>query len=156
MEKLERLRELSREELMQKIGEHKEEIFNLRLSRSSKELDNPIRLRALRRQLARIKTILREDGLGVSKLELPCGNWSSAPHVKLDELVQSAKDKTLALSAKAREQFNEAMIKAKDARAKAATVLKSVKAGKAQDPDLDKAIRQAKQAKKNLGKYLKS
>ncbi len=71
MEKLERLRELSREELMQKIAEHKEEIFNLRLSRSSKELDNPIRLRALRRQLARIKTILREDGLGVSKLAEP-------------------------------------------------------------------------------------
>src|SRR3990172_768897 len=42
-------------------------------------------------------------------------------HDELDELVQSAKDKTLALSAKAREQFNEAMIKAKDARAKAAT-----------------------------------
>jgi len=28
-------------------------------------------------------------GLGVRKLELACGNWSSAPHVKLDELVQS-------------------------------------------------------------------
>lgn len=28
-------------------------------------------------------------GLGVRKLELPCGNWSSAPHVKLDELVRS-------------------------------------------------------------------
>lgn len=68
MEKLERLRELSREELEQKIAEHKEEIFNLRLSRTTKELDNPIRLRDLRRELARIKTILREDERGVRKL----------------------------------------------------------------------------------------
>lgn len=68
MEKLERLRELSREELEQKIADHKEEIFNLRLSRNTKELDNPIRLRMLRREMARIKTILNEDKLGVRKL----------------------------------------------------------------------------------------
>ena len=71
MEKLERLRELSREELEQKIAGHKEEVFNLRLSRNTKELDNPIRLRELRRELARIKTILREDELGVRKLAEP-------------------------------------------------------------------------------------
>jgi large subunit ribosomal protein L29 len=68
MEKMERLRELSREELEQKIIDHKEEIFNLRLSRNTKELDNPIRLRMLRREMARIKTILREDERGVRKL----------------------------------------------------------------------------------------
>ena len=68
MEKLERLRELSREELEQKIADHKEEIFNLRLSRNTKELDNPIQLRELRREMARIKTILSEDSLGVRKL----------------------------------------------------------------------------------------
>ncbi len=72
MEKLERLRELSREELEQKIAGHKEEVFNLRLSRNTKELDNPIRLRSLRREMARIKTVLREDELGVRKLlEVP-------------------------------------------------------------------------------------
>jgi len=71
MEKLERLRELSREELMQKLAEHKEEVFNLRLSRSSKELDNPVRLRTLRRQMARIKTVLREDERGLRRLAEP-------------------------------------------------------------------------------------
>lgn len=71
MEKLERLRELSREELEQRIGEHKEEIFNLRLSRNTKELDNPLRLRILRREIARIRTILREDLLGRHKLAEP-------------------------------------------------------------------------------------
>lgn len=68
MEKLERLREFSREELEQKIADHKEEIFNLRLSRNTKELDNPIRLRMLRREMARIKTILNEDKQGIRKL----------------------------------------------------------------------------------------
>ncbi len=68
MEKLERLLELSREELEQKIADHKEGIFNLRLSRNTKELDNPVRLRSLRREMARIKTILREDELGIRKL----------------------------------------------------------------------------------------
>ncbi len=68
MEKLERLRELSREELEEKIAGHKEEVFNLRLSRNTKELDNPIRLRSLRRELARIKTILSEDLQGIRKL----------------------------------------------------------------------------------------
>lgn len=68
MEKLERLRELTRAELRQKISEHKEEIFNLRLSRTTKELDNPIRLRTLRKEIARIETVLREDELAIRRL----------------------------------------------------------------------------------------
>jgi len=71
MEKLERLREFSREELAQKIADHKEEVFNLRLSRNSKELDNPLRLRSLRRAIARIQTILREDERGARRLTEP-------------------------------------------------------------------------------------
>jgi len=47
-------------------------------------------------------------------------------------------------------------MKAKDAQNKAGEVLKAIKRGEASDPDLDKALRQAKQAAKNLGKYLKS
>jgi len=68
MEKLERLRELTREELLQKITEHKDELFNLRLSRSTKDLDNPIRLRTLHREIAKIKTVLREDELKIRQL----------------------------------------------------------------------------------------
>lgn len=75
---------------------------------------------------------------------------------ELDELISAAKDKTVALSAKAREEFSEAVVAAKDAKNKAGTVLKAVKAGEAEDPDLNKAIKQASQAKKNLGKYFKS
>ncbi|HLG91102.1 MAG TPA: YtxH domain-containing protein [Candidatus Saccharimonadales bacterium] len=75
---------------------------------------------------------------------------------ELNELIKDAKDKTVALSAKAREEFNEAVVSAKDAKNKAGIVLKALKAGEAEDPDLNKAIKQAKQAKKNLSQYFKS
>jgi len=73
---------------------------------------------------------------------------------ELKMLIKETKVKTIALSSQARKDFDEAVVKAKDAQNKATTVLKSVKAGEADDPQLNKAIKQAKQAKKNLGKYL--
>ena len=63
--KKEQMRELTRDELLQKKLETEEELFNLRLQKASKELDNPLRLRVLRRELARINTILREDKLKI-------------------------------------------------------------------------------------------
>jgi gas vesicle protein len=73
----------------------------------------------------------------------------------LKTLIKETKTKTVALSSQAREEFNEAVVKAKDAQNKATTVLKAVKAGKADDPQLNKAIKQAKQAQKNLAKFLR-
>jgi large subunit ribosomal protein L29 len=55
------MRELTREELEQKRRDLTEERFNLRMRKSLKELDNPLRLRHLRREIARINTVLRED-----------------------------------------------------------------------------------------------
>lgn len=75
---------------------------------------------------------------------------------ELDVLLKSAKDKSVALNAKAREEFNEAVVKARDAKNKAGAVMKAVKAGGSDEPELDKALRQARQAYKNLSKYLKS
>lgn len=76
-------------------------------------------------------------------------------HDELRDLIKTAKVKTVALGSSARAEFNEAVIRAKDAQNKASQVLKAVKNGEASDPELDKAIRQAKQAAKNLAKYLK-
>ena len=76
--------------------------------------------------------------------------------IELEDLIKKTKDKSLALSSQAREEFNEAVIHAKDAKDKTGTLLKSVKAGEADDPELNKAIKQAKAAAKNLGKYFKS
>jgi gas vesicle protein len=75
--------------------------------------------------------------------------------IELKNLLKEARSRSLALSSQAREDFNEAIVKAKDAQNKASTVLKAVKAGKADDPQLNKAIKQARQAQKNLARFLK-
>jgi gas vesicle protein len=75
---------------------------------------------------------------------------------ELKVLLKDAKSKTVALSAQAREEFNEAVLRAKDAQNKTATTLKALKSGAAEDPELNKAVKQARQAAKNLSKYFKS
>ena len=75
---------------------------------------------------------------------------------ELTELIKAAKNKSVALGSKARVEFNEAVVAAKDAQNKASYVLKAVRAGEADDPELNKAIKQARQAQKNLSKFLKS
>ncbi len=54
------LRELSNEEMNKKIAEYKEELFNLRMSQASGNLEKPSRIRELRKLVARMKTIMRE------------------------------------------------------------------------------------------------
>jgi large subunit ribosomal protein L29 len=66
--KKDQMRELTKDELLQRKLEVEEELFNLRLQKSTKQLDNPLRLRTLRRELARINTILREDELKIRVL----------------------------------------------------------------------------------------
>jgi large subunit ribosomal protein L29 len=62
------LREKTREELSDMLNGLHRELFNLRLRRGTQELPNPLRLRRLRREIARIKTIMREDERGVRRL----------------------------------------------------------------------------------------
>jgi len=57
------LRELGSEELAQKRVELREEIFHLKLRRATGRLENPMKLRQDKRELARVETILREKAL---------------------------------------------------------------------------------------------
>lgn len=66
--KVELIRDLTRDEVLQKKRELEEELFNLRLKKKTKQAQNPVRMRFLRRDLARIMTVLREDDLGIKKL----------------------------------------------------------------------------------------
>ena len=61
--KIEELRKLSNEDLEKKIKESKEELFNLRFQQATGNLEKPSRLRDLRRQVAKMKTIIREREL---------------------------------------------------------------------------------------------
>ena len=60
------LRELHDDELETRLREAKEELFNLRFQMATGQLDNNRRLRAVRHDIARIYTILRERELGLS------------------------------------------------------------------------------------------
>ena len=54
------IRKLSTEEINKKIDESKEELFNLRMKQATGTLENPSRIKELRKLVARLKTILRE------------------------------------------------------------------------------------------------
>ena len=60
------LRELSVDELAARLREHREELFNLRFQVATGQLDNNRRLQTVRRDIARIYTIMRERELGLS------------------------------------------------------------------------------------------
>lgn len=68
MLKVQSLREMTKDELVQRQLDLREEKFNLNMRRSVKPLDNPLRLRLLHREIARIETVLNEDRLGIRKL----------------------------------------------------------------------------------------
>ena len=61
------IRELTNEEIQTKIEEYKEELFNLRFSQATGNLEKPSRIRELRKLVARMKTILRERELEVKE-----------------------------------------------------------------------------------------
>ena len=59
------IRDLTTEELHHRLGELKEELFNLRFQLALGQLDNPMRVREVRKSIARIKTVLRERELNI-------------------------------------------------------------------------------------------
>ena len=60
------LRELGAEELLARLRESKEELFNLRFQMATGQMDNNRRLRTVRHDIARIYTVMRERELGLS------------------------------------------------------------------------------------------
>ena len=63
------LRSLEDDELATKLREAKEELFNLRFQAATGQLESHGRLNAVRRNIARIYTIMRERELGISGVE---------------------------------------------------------------------------------------
>ncbi len=59
------LRDLSADDLAEKLREAKEELFNLRFQNATGQLENNARLRTVRKDIARIYTVLRERELGI-------------------------------------------------------------------------------------------
>lgn len=61
-----KLRDLTISELEVQLRDLKEELFNLRFQHATAQLDNPLRIREVRKTIARVKTIMREKELGVN------------------------------------------------------------------------------------------
>jgi len=61
--KAKELREMSDVELQKELGELKSELFKLRLQHATNQLENPMKLKDVKKSIARIKTILREREL---------------------------------------------------------------------------------------------
>ena len=61
--KAKEIRELSAEELEVKLVELKKDLFNLRIQHATNQLDNPTRIADVKRDIARVNTILRERQL---------------------------------------------------------------------------------------------
>ncbi|MBF6133885.1 50S ribosomal protein L29 [Nocardia otitidiscaviarum] len=60
------LRELTEDELVAKLRESKEELFNLRFQMATGQLQNNRRLRVVKHEIARIYTVMRERELGLA------------------------------------------------------------------------------------------
>lgn len=58
-------RNLTTAEIEQKIAGFKEELFNLRFQSATGQLDNPMQINKVRKEIARAKTVLRERELGI-------------------------------------------------------------------------------------------
>ena len=63
------LRAVSADDLAEKLAEAKEELFNLRFQNATGQLDNTARLRAVRKDIARIYTVMSERELGIIETE---------------------------------------------------------------------------------------
>lgn len=61
------LRELPDDELLQRFAEGKEELFNLRFQNVTGQLDNPRRLQQVKRDIARVLTVMREREIAASR-----------------------------------------------------------------------------------------
>ena len=58
--KAQEIRDMSSEELVVKLGELKKDLFNLRLQHATNQLDNPTKIADVKKNIARVKTIIRE------------------------------------------------------------------------------------------------
>lgn len=55
------IKEMTADELQEKLGELKQELFNLRFQHAVNQLDNPMRMKAVKRDIARVKTFIRKQ-----------------------------------------------------------------------------------------------
>ncbi len=66
--KTSKVREMTVSEIVSQLRDLEEELTNLRFQKVTSQLDNPLRIRVVRRDIARLKTILKEHETGLRRL----------------------------------------------------------------------------------------
>ncbi|WP_027365224.1 50S ribosomal protein L29 [Desulfotruncus alcoholivorax] len=61
------LRDMTDQELVKKLNDAKDELFRLRFQLATGQLDNPMRIKEVRRSIARVKTVIREREIGLNR-----------------------------------------------------------------------------------------
>ena len=64
--KIQDIRDLSTQEHEDKIKDLKEELFNLRFQNATNQLENPVRIKSVKKDIAKVKTVLKEKELGIN------------------------------------------------------------------------------------------
>ena len=80
--KAEEIREMSDADIRTRIGEMEEERFRLKFRSATETLEDPLRLRTIRRDIARLKTIQRERELTASAEGTATGGTSKRPRAR--------------------------------------------------------------------------
>ncbi len=88
-------RSLSDQELAEAINEAYREMFNLQFQRGTRQLQNPMALRAARRQIARLRTILRERQQAAVAGAVPITPLPQRPHAVLATPGQDAEEEAI-------------------------------------------------------------
>jgi len=63
------IRGMSMEEMLRKVDDLKQELFNLRFQHETGQLENPQRLKQVKRDVARVQTIIREEAMSALETE---------------------------------------------------------------------------------------
>ena len=95
--KAKEVRQLSDTELNNKLNELKAELFNLRFQLATGQLDNPSRIKAVRKDIARVKTIVKERELGIGK-EVQSQMERGNRKVRIGSVVSDKMDKTVVVA----------------------------------------------------------
>ena len=67
LNELSALREKNRDELVEELSALKAELFKLRFQHATSQLDNPMKLKAVKKEIAVVKTVIREMEIGIKR-----------------------------------------------------------------------------------------
>ena len=94
------VRKMSSAELETKLADLKKDLFNLRLQHATNQLDNPVRIAEVKKDIARVKTIIREQQLAAAQEEeeKTMENRTSSRKTRVGLVVSDKMDKTVVVA----------------------------------------------------------